>query len=404
MPLLTRRIRASFPQACLIVSVMTAAGKRAAQSVLIKDGVDRCFYLPYDLPWAAWRVVRIIRPDLFITTETEIWANILRRAKRGGARILMINGRISVRSMGFYRKYRRFWRQVLANYDRCSMIDRDYADRLVVMGAEPKKVLVSGNMKFDQIAERVCPESAEEMRRNLGLPAEARLWVAGSTRQGEEEQILQAYRAVLADHPDLHLIIAPRHIDRAQTVAKLVREAGFEPIFRSALKAADANQVCDSPASRATRLRQGFGGGTSDPPSPGLRRVDERQPAPTVLILDTMGELFALYGLATLAFCGASLVPLGGQNPLEPAAWGRMVLYGPSMEDFAEAKAMLEEAGAGLMVADQVELARQVGALLANPEELGRRGEAGRQAIAAHKGASERNLALIMELIDTDVT
>ena len=132
--------------------------------------------------------------------------------------------------------------------------------------------------------------------------------------------------------------------------------------------------------------------------------MDERQPAPTVLILDTMGELFALYGLATLAFCGASLVPLGGQNPLEPAAWGRMVLYGPSMEDFAEAKAMLEEAGAGLMVADQVELARQVGALLANPEELGRRGEAGRQAIAAHKGASERNLALIMELIDTDVT
>ena len=368
LPRLVAGARERYPRACLAVSVMTATGLRAARRTL--EGIDAAFYLPYDLPWVARRLVRAIRPDLFVTVETEIWPNYLRQARRFGARVLMVNGRISTRSFPLYLRLRGLFSRVLACYDRLAAIGRGDAERLVRMGAGPERVTVTGNMKFDLVIEGVRPEAAAILRDRLGLAPDAPVLVAGSTRPGEEEPLLEAYRALLAHHPDLRLVIAPRHIERAAAVAALVKAAGFTPLLRS------------GPAD---------GGSPGDAGPRGGR-------AGKVIILDTMGELMAAYGLATLAFCGGSLVPLGGQNPLEPAAWGKVVLHGPHMENFPEGAALLAEAGAGLAVRDAGALAEAAGRLLADGEGREERGRAGREAVLAHGGASARNLAFLVEL------
>jgi 3-deoxy-D-manno-octulosonic-acid transferase len=346
---------------------------RTAQAQLKE--AERLFYLPLDLPWAARRLARLIKARLFITVETELWPNFLRQAKKNGARLMMANGRVSPRSYKTYRHLRPFFRRVLADYDRLNMIGPEDAERIIAMGADPDRVSVAGNVKFDRIADDVHPELAGAMRAKLGLARDTRLLVAGSTRPGEEEQILRAYRILLTEHPDLRLIIAPRHIERAPAVAALAEEAGFKTVLRSE-------------------------------PTPPLFPAGEGNTTKTgelpVIILDTMGELFAVYGLASLAFCGGSLVPLGGQNPLEPAAWGKTVLFGPSMEDFREAGELLAEAGAGFTVRDAEELAAKAAGLLDDPEGTTARGEAGRRAILAHGGASERNVAAIRELLQNN--
>ncbi len=355
-------LRQNYPSAWIGISTMTLSGLEMAQVNLAE--ADAHFLAPFDLFFAVRRVMKKIRPTLYITVETEIWPNHLQAAKAVGARVLMINGRISVRTIKTYKKLRRFFQKVLSYYDLFSMIREEDATRIQAFGAAPEKVFVNGNIKFDRLSSDVKEEYREEMTKVLHLSGEEKIWVAGSTQKGEEELLLQAFSRVKDEYPDLYLIIAPRLIYRGEELAELVRKYGYTPLLRTDI-------------SSTTEV-------TAD----------------TVIILNTIGELFIVYSLATLAFCGGSLVPLGGQNPLEPAFWGKVVLYGPSMEDFLDAKELLEVAGSGIEVKDVDHLSTKVVFLLRDEELLRRKGQAGRNLLQKQEGSSERNLMLVKKLLE----
>jgi len=355
-------LRREYPQAWIGVSTMTLTGLEIARVNL--TGADTCFLAPFDLFFTVRRVMRQIRPHLYITVEAEIWPNHLQAAKAVGARVLLINGRISLRTINTYKAMRCFFQKVLSNYDYFSMIRTEDAERICSFGAVPEKVLVNGNLKYDRLSSDVNEEGIRaEMAKTLHLSGTEIIWVAGSTKKGEEELLLQAFTQIKRHFPHLYLLIAPREIHRGPEIAEIVTEYGYTPLLRTAI-------------SNATQI-------TPD----------------TVMILNTIGELFQVYSLATIAFCGGSLVPLGGQNPLEPAFWGKPVFYGPSMEDFLDAKELLEAVGAGIPVQDAGELERGVLALLQDEVALVRRGQAGREILQKQQGSSERTLLLAKKLL-----
>ena len=355
-------LRAALPEACIVLSTSTETGQEMAGR-LVPEATARIYY-PLDIPMVVKKVIGLVRPDVFVITETELWPNFIRQCGRLGIAVVMVNGRISPRSFGRYAQTRLFWERVLRGVEKIGVISEVDAERVQSMGAAPKKVQVLGNAKYDGLASRVNPALKEEMARAIGAGESSSYLVAGSTHEGEEEIVFSVYRKLLEDHPDLRLIVVPRHIERGEAVAALSRQKGFED------------------AVRMTEIRAG------------------RKPSgERVVIIDVIGELFKVYGLATVVFCGGSLVPKGGQNILEAAAWGKVVLYGPSMDDFRDEKAMLEEAGAGITVRNGEELHERVDGLLRNPDELEQRGSRGRLKVMANRGASKRYADLIIETL-----
>ena len=358
---LIRALRDSLPGSEFILSTMTAHGRDLALRSA-GPGV-RVTYAPLDFAFFVRRALKAAKPDILVFVETEIWPAWLMEANRMGIPAVLANGRISPRSFGSYMKLRPFFRTVLAGFDRFSMIGPRDAERIIAMGAGPEKVEINGNAKYDALSGMADPALERKMRLILDLPDGSRVFVAGSTRGGEEELIFDAYREILRAFPDIVLVIAPRHIKRSGQIMSMAASRGFSCRLRSEI------------GTGGTRAAQGLG-------------------------LDTFGELFAVYGTASIVFCGASLVPLGGQNPLEPASWGRPVLYGPFMEDFLDARALLEEAGAGTTVSGPEDLAREAIRLLENPVELARRGELGKKALQAHRRSAARHAGVIVELLD----
>jgi 3-deoxy-D-manno-octulosonic-acid transferase len=359
---LIRKLREVYPGACIMLSTGTASGQKIARERVLE--ASGTFYFPLDLPFIVRKVIRRIRPDLFVLAETEIWPNFLRIVKEEGARTLLVNGRISERSFQRYRKTRFFWTAVLDNLDAMSMIRVQDGERMIGMGANPVKVSVNGNCKFDQAAFSADPLFREEMKRLLQIGGEERVFIAGSTHEGEEEAVIQAFRKIRQQYPDTILVIAPRHIDRSSKIEILLERCGIQDMIRRS------------------------------------RLNGEGRKGAKVILWDTFGELFKVYSLGTIVFCGASLVPRRGQNILEPAAWGKVVLYGPSMEDFLDAHQLLAHAGAGIMVQNGGELADRCLSLLAHPEELKEKGEAGKEALLAQRGAAQRNLELARGLLE----
>lgn len=351
-------LREHFPEACIVLSTSTETGQEMA--VRIVPSATVCIYYPLDIGCVVRRVLDRVRPDLFIPVETELWPNFLRSCKAAGVRVILVNGRISPRSFKRYALTRFFWREVLEAVDEIGVISRVDADRAEAMGAPAKKIHVLGNAKYDSLAAKASPKAGEDIARRLGLTEAEPVFVAGSTHDGEEAIVLNVYRRLLEVEPRCKLILVPRHVDRAEAVLRLVREAGFP----------------DCVAMSELNL--------------GRRRAGER-----VIVVDVIGELFKIYSLATVVFCGGSLVPKGGQNILEAAAWGKVVLYGPSMDDFREERALLEETGAGITVRDEAELSERVIALIRHPEERRRRGEKGRDMVIANMGAAGRYAAMI---------
>lgn len=357
-----KALRESYPQAWIGVSAMTASGLTTAQASITE--ADRHFLVPFDLFFTAKKAMRRIKPSLFVTVETEIWPNLLKYAKSHQAKVIMVNGRVSPRSINSYRRFKFFFRQVLSYYDAISVILPVDAERLVAMGASPARITVNGNVKYDHLADDAQPGTAAEALKLLNLSGTERIFIAGSTRDGEEELILKAYREIRASYPDLMLIIAPRHIQRVNEVGAAVRKSGFTPLLR-------------------TELTTGT-------------QITPRQ----VLIINTLGELFQLYSLATIAYMGGSLVPLGGHNPLEPAIWGKVVFFGPSMEDFLDAKRLLEECGCGIEVQDPHDLAVKAVRLLGDETARRELGAAGQAMLRAQQGSSLRNLNLVQALLE----
>jgi 3-deoxy-D-manno-octulosonic-acid transferase len=347
------------PRVELTVSASTAKGLERARQVLGQRAAVAPF--PLEAPWAVAAAWQRLRPQVYASLETEIWPNLLAYFDHRGTDLLLLNGRLSPRSFPRYQKVRPLVAGALRRFKVLSMIGLEDARRAVLLGAPVERVRVDGNAKYAGLLERARPEALEGLAPLLAL-GDRPLLVAGSVRSGEEAPVLEAFQALLAVHPRAMLAVAPRHVERAPRWMQACAQRGL--------------------------LAQRFSG--LSPSSP-------RQPATQVVVVDVMGRLLGLYGLAKAAFLGASLVPLGGQNPMEPAAWGVPCLYGPSMDDFADAVAALEAVGAGQRVADGQGLSQAWRRLLDQPALARGQGQAGRQAVAAWSGSAATAAGLIVE-------
>jgi 3-deoxy-D-manno-octulosonic-acid transferase len=355
-------LRAHMPAACIILSTTTETGQEMARRIITT--ASAFIYYPLDFSFAVRRAIDAVRPDIFILTETELWPNFIRHCRRQNVKIFMANGRLSPRSFRKYKFTRFFWKGILNVLDGVGAISAVDAERFRILGAPPDRLHVLGNAKYDSLATKASSALREEIGLRLNIGTKEQVLVAGSTHEGEETIIFSVYGELLKVYPSSKLIIVPRHIERAREVLALARETGFE----------DAIMMTEIAGGR--------------------KRRDER-----VTIVDVIGELFRVYSLATVVFCGGSLVPKGGQNIVEAAAWGKVIFYGPFMDDFLEERDSLESAGAGITVRDGKELLEGILKILADPDALARRGEEGRRIAAANMGASGRYAEYIKDLL-----
>lgn len=343
---LVRALARRLPQLPFLVTTTTPAGSARVRAAL-GDAVQHV-YLPYDLPDALNRFFDAFRPVLAVVMETEIWPNLFIACGRRGIPLCIANARLSERSARGYTRIAGFTRAVLAPVSLIAAQTEADAARYLALGASETQVRVVGNVKFDLELPEDLPMRAQRIReRCAGRP----VWIAASTHEGEETQVLQACARVREVYPDSLLVLAPRHPQRFEAVAQLCRAAGF-----------------------AT-----------------ARRSEDGDPAEAdIFLLDAMGELKTYFFAGDIAFVGGSLVPTGGHNVLEPAAASLPVLFGPHMFNFEEASRKLLDAGGAWRVADAAELAERVRTLLADAESRKAMGERGRAFVAAGRGALDR--------------
>ena len=352
---LVKALHERHPECRYIVTTVTETGREAVEQRL--GGIAEHQYAPLDFSWAVAGMVRRLRPMLYLFVETEIWPNLLWTLRKQNVPSVLVNGRLSSRSFGRQDlpMIRSFYRSVLQTLTLCLMqTDRD-GDRLVALGADPTRVHVTGNIKFDQPLPDV--RSDESLRRNFGIDEHEQLILAGSTHPGEEELLVSAYRQIVKSYPSTVLMLAPRHVERAERLEATIREAGLA-------------------VQRRSRLR-------------------EKQSGPRVVVLDTRGELSRAYREAVVAFVGGTLVSVGGHNLLEPAVWGTPVMFGPHTDHCTEVATLLFQAGGGRRVTGVADLVASLEEWLGRPEIRYRAGQAARQAVLDNQGALTRSLEFI---------
>jgi 3-deoxy-D-manno-octulosonic-acid transferase len=294
-------------------------------------------YFPLDIPRAVRRYLDYLLPQVFIGLESEIWPNFLSQAHQRGIRLALVNARLSDKSLTKFIKYKRYLSGIFNLYDVVAAGSLPDFQRFQRLGISPSGLTSPAILKYDRLLQGRDELRLQEFRGflqgNEAEPGQAGgpVWLAASTHPGEEELVVNAYQKLLGPYPSLSLVLAPRHPQRAPALAGLFTRRGFPCQLWTALK-----------AGRETRTH-------------------------SVVIIDTIGDLFTLYGLAEVTFVGGSLVPHGGQNILEPAAWGRVPIYGPHIENFLWAKHILEEADAGIMVNDAHALAQASGSSWTTP-------------------------------------
>jgi 3-deoxy-D-manno-octulosonic-acid transferase len=348
-------LRTARPGLPVAVSAYTTAGREQLPG---PPSVDSAFFVPLDFPGFAMQVLRALQPSALVLVETELWPNLLQQAHSASVPVVILNGRLSPRRMSRYRRLSALYRPLLARVARVGAQSSEDAARWIDLGAPADGVIVTGNVKYDLASPEVDEAT---LRQRLRLSAERPVLVAGSTAPGEEGQVLEAFQAVRREHADLLLVLAPRHVERADEAAALVREHGL----------------------RCRRYSADDGGGEAP-----------------VLLLDTVGDLAALYRLARVAFVGGSLVPVGGHNVLEPAAVGVPVLFGPHTEHFREPAEALERAGGALRVTDAAGLARAVDRLVRDPARRDEMGDRARRVVEVNRGALARSVGLLLEVLD----
>lgn len=352
---LVQRLEESLPEFELAISTTTCTGQALARE---RFGARRVFYCPLDLPWAVGRVLGELNPQLLVLVETEFWPNLLSSCRRRGIPVAVVNARISDRSWPRYRLLKWLWRGILRVLTLVLAQTAEDARRLGAIGCAPGRVQVTGNLKFDV---RTAEEN-EAVRLLRKVAAGRRVIVAGSTLVGEEESVLEAWREVAeerAEKEKLMLVIAPRHPERFEAVAAILERSGLSWVRRSQL----AQQgKCD------------------------------------VVLLDTIGELAAVYRLAAVAFVGGSLVEKGGHNPLEPAQFGVPVVMGRSFENFRGiVKPMI--GARGILLVNEEQLAACLAGMLEDREAAAEVGRRGRAVFEQQSGATERTVAALVELV-----
>lgn len=359
-------LRRRFPDAWVLVTTITETGMQTARQRILD--ANAFAFLPFDLmPFPQWAMERV-RPDALILTETELWGNLMHAAKEIGAKVILVNGRIS--DATFARAQTPLGKGVygwlLSHLDLCLMRSELDAERLRQLSVPPDRLQVVGDVKLDQPQVRLSERQREEWRLELGLIALGNavplLFVAGSTHEGEEVIVLRAYQRLLSYLPQLRLLLAPRHLERLERVMAVVGEMGLVPVRRS---------LC---AGKPLRAKE-------------------------VIVLDTVGELAKLYGLAAVAFVGGSLIPRGGHNLMEPVLHGIPVLFGPHVDNFRPHAELLQREGIGFLVRDENELIQTAWKLLSS-EPL-RRAIAwqAEQLLLLHRGAAERVAEAIGRLL-----
>ena len=357
-------LKEMIPACSVLLSTTTEHGRDLAVE-LLGDEVS-VIYSPIDFFPSVKKALRQVRPDVLIFLETELWPSWIIEAQKAGIKVVLLNGRISKRSLKSYIRFKPFFKSILSNFHTLSMISDEDKNHISLIGADPEKTVVNGNAKYDMLIAQTAPGMNEDIRNVLDIGLDTPVIVAGSTRTGEEVILLNAFRGIAGRFPDAVLIIAPRHLERVKDIVQLLQKNGLGYHLRSELVTS------------------------------GKRRENN------ILVIDCYGELFNIYSTGSIAFCGASLVPLGGQNPLEPAAWGTTVFYGPYMDDFWDAKKLLEKYDAGIEVTDHVDFAEKAVYFLSNPELLTKKGLSAKRALMDSKDASKKHAGVIAGIVKTN--
>ena len=355
-------LKRRYPNLRMFLSTTTLAGQQLARRV---QDVDAVFYFPFDLGIVVRRTLDLVRPKLFLMMETEIWPNLLYECRKRGVKTAVVNGRLSARSFPRYRMIRGLMRRVLDHVDRFLVQSEESARRFIDLGADPARVVVTGSLKFDSLdmsPSALQARARDRVLRYFRVPSSRPVIVAGSTMKGEESAVLRAFRRVRTVAPNTLLVIAPRNPERFGEVEQLVRSEGWKTARRSDL-AID-----------------------SEP------RVD-------VVVLDTIGELATVYQIATVAFVGGSLVATGGHNVLEPAVFGKPIVFGPHMENFAEIADAFVSNGAGVQLAGDEQLDEAFVSLMSDPVRRARLGAAARALVEANRGAKEKSMTVLADLL-----
>lgn len=354
-PLLSA-LRSRYPDHAIVVSNTTETGRTTSASF---SEIDLCLYFPFDFLFSVRSILNLIKPRIIIVMETEIWPNFSREADRKGIPLLLANGRISDRSFRRYLQFSWFFRPALQCFSAVCMQSETDSQRIIAIGADPEKTQITGNLKHDIPFYQVGEEKREQLRAQYSIPNGCCVLTAGSTREGEEQYIISAYKELSAEIGNLFLVLVPRHPERSSEIVSLLNSARLNHQRRTT--------ILDK-----TRFQAG-----------------------EVLLVDTVGEMMNLYALANIAFVGGSLVPLGGHNLLEPAAVGVPSIFGPYMANFRDIEGLVLKYCAGLQIQHQQELTAAFRTLIVDIERRQILGQNGLKMMRENGGATDRHMEVI---------
>ena len=366
---LVKELRLARPSITLIFSASTKTGEELARNVMAKE-VDLFIPFPLDIFSVARKFINLIAADLFVLVETDFWPNFIHTINRKGTPAILINGRISQKSFARYQRFRFIFLPMFKIFKFISMQTESDAKKMIDLGVNADRVKALGNLKYDAVLPDMVGWDQEQRptsfyRQQFGISPEKVVWIAGSTHPGEEVAILTAYKRLSLLFPDLFLVVAPRDVERGREVKEIADKLGLTVRLRTA------------------------------------PLQDEEFPGAPLLILDTMGELSRMYSFCNIAFIGGSLVPDGGHNPLEPAAFAKPILFGPYMDDFTEIASDLSEKDAAIVCHDEDDIFEVMKKLLVNHSIQKQMGEDAQALVIQHRGVTKRHIEIIQFIIDS---
>ena len=366
---LVKELRLARPSITLIFSASTKTGEELARNVMAKE-VDLFIPFPLDIFSVARKFINLIAADLFVLVETDFWPNFIHTINRKGTPAILVNGRISQKSFARYQRFRFIFLPIFKIFRFISMQTESDAKKMIDLGINADRVKALGNLKYDAVLPDMVGWDQEQRptsfyRQQFGISPEKVVWIAGSTHPGEEVAILTAYKRLSLLFPDLFLVVAPRDVERGREVKEIADKLGLTVRLRTA------------------------------------PLQDEEFPGAPLLILDTMGELSRMYSFCNIAFIGGSLVPDGGHNPLEPAAFAKPILFGPYMDDFTEIASDLLEKDAAIVCHDEDDIFEVMKKLLVNHSIQKQMGEDAQALVIQHRGVTKRHIEIIQFIIDS---